>query len=420
MTFRGPEGLPPTAALPGGVFGASFPARQATPGPRVSIVAVEGTDALARWVPAWEELAMDAIEPNVFYEPWQILPAVEAFGAAIRLVHLLVFSAAADAPAGGPLLIAYFPLERRKARGLGMPEIALWKHVHCFLCTPLVRKGHAREALSAVLEWARTDPRGAAIIRFPQVAGDGSFATELAAQLRARRRPSFIHGDYERALFVPREDAGRYLVDSLPNKSRKQYRRLMRRLAEIGRLDFTALGPGGDLRGWVEDFLRLEASGWKGRMASALACRESERRFFLSMTAEAFRRGRLGMIAMNLNGRPIAMKCNLMADRGSFSFKIAFDESYERFSPGVLLEIENIRWLHETPGLQWMDSCAAPDHPMANRLWIDRRRIQTVSVATGRPLGDSLVRALPLMRWLAQRIPGRRSAGAAPATGESS
>ena len=388
-------------------------ASPATPEARpeiISVVAVEEKDELVEWIPEWEELAAAAIEPNVFYEPWQILPAVEAFGKQARLIHLLVFSAGPATPAARPTLIAYFPLERlRRFRGIPVQGLTLWKHTHCFLCTPLVRHGYAGQSLAALFSWARSDARGAAIVQFPEVAGDGLFVKELIDFAHERKRPAFIFGSHERALLVPHEDADRYLVASLPNKSRKQHRRLGRRIAEMGEVEFAALEPGGDLDAWVESFLRLEASGWKGRSDTALACHESERRFFTRMTREAHQRGRLEMLAMNLNGRPIAMKCNLLAGRGSFSFKIAFDEAYAHFSPGVLLEVENIRRLHASPELRWMDSCAAPNHPMANRLWIDRRTIQTVAVSSGRPMGDSFVRALPLMRWLKHRTARRRA-----------
>ena len=46
--------------------------------------------------------------------------------------------------------------------------------------------------------------------------------------------------------------------------------------------------------------------------------------------------------------RAIAMKCNLRAGDGAVAFKIAYDEAYARFSPGVLLEIEQIERLHRT------------------------------------------------------------------------
>jgi CelD/BcsL family acetyltransferase involved in cellulose biosynthesis len=80
---------------------------------------------------------------------------------------------------------------------------------------------------------------------------------------------------------------------------------------------------------------------------------------------------------MRLSGRPVAMKCNFIAAPGSFAFKIAYAEELEKYSPGVLLELENIRRLHTEPRVQWMDSCAAPGHPMIEHLWREHRLIQS-------------------------------------------
>jgi len=330
---------------------------------------------------------------------------VAAFGAGSRLIHLLMFSVNPAMPQARPLLCGYFPLEVvRRFQGTPLAALTLWKHIQCFLCTPLIRRGYAIQVLTALMEWARTDPRGAAIVQFPQVAGDGLFKSALVDSLGGRRRPAFIFGTHERALFVPRADAERYLLDSLSTKSRKQFRRLSRRISELGRMSFAELDHTGDLDTWVRDFLTLEASGWKGRADTALASHASHRTFFTTMTRDAFRRGRLMMLAMHLNGRPVAMKCSLMAGAASFSFKIAFDETFARFSPGVLLELENIRRLHLTPGLRWMDSCAVADHSMANRLWIDRRTIETCVIASRRPMGNLFVAAMPLARWILHKL----------------
>jgi len=365
--------------------------------PALTVVAVETVSGLEQRSRAWEDLARGALEPNVFYEPWQILPALEAFGRRRRVIHLFLYQ--------DDLLCAYFPLERvRRFRGLPIPVLTLWKHIHCFLCTPLIRPGFEERSLAALLAWARSDPRGAAIVQMPKVTGDGAFHGALVDFLARGRRPSFVFGTYDRALFIPRQSADRYLEESMSGKSRKQVRRLTRRFSEVGTVTFTELAPGGDLDVWVRDFLALEASGWKGRAKSALACHEAERSFFMQMTREAHRRGRLMMLAMHLDGRPVAMKCNLLAGEGSFSFKIAFDEAFARFSPGVLLEVENIRRLHFGGSQRWMDSCAVSNHSMANRLWIDRRTIQTYAIATGRALGDFFVGAMPLVRWLTHRL----------------
>jgi len=120
---------------------------------------------------------------------------------------------------------------------------------------------------------------------------------------------------------------------------------------------------------------------------------------------------------MRLDGRPIAHKCNFLSGPGSFAFKIAFDEKYARHSPGVLLELENIRRLHTQSKIRWMDSCADPSHPMLNRLWPDRRTIQDVVVGAGRPLGDWVVATAPLLRLLNRKLLRRGANGSRNRTG---
>ena len=113
------------------------------------------------------------------------------------------------------------------------------------------------------------------------------------------------------------------------------------------------------------------------------------------------------MLALRYNGRPIAYKVNFLSGDGSFAFKISFDEEYARYSPGVLLELENIRLLHERPQIsqiRWMDSCANPDRFMINHLWTDRRAIQSLVISTGKRQGDLVVAAIPLLKWGNRRI----------------
>src|SRR5438132_2627801 len=79
-------------------------------------------------------------------------------------------------------------------------------------------------------------------------------------------------------------------------------------------------------------------------------------------------------------------------------FVFAFDEAYRAFSPGFLLEVENVRRLHQRPEVRWMDSCADAQHAMINRLWPGRRTMATVLFATGPAPGELLVSLMPLLR----------------------
>jgi hypothetical protein len=387
---------------------------------RYSVVALDGAAGLEKYTSAWDGLAAAAAEPNVFYEPWMLLPAVRAFGGGLDLQFVLVFASDAERPQVPPLLCGLFPLERApRYRLFPVSVLRLWQHLYCFLCTPLLRAGYAAGALAAFFHWAATSRRGAALVELPLVSGEGPFHQALVEDFHDRAPLALVTESYTRALLVPRGDAQAYLTAALATKRRKELRRQEKRLAEAGRLEYVTLGPDGNVAEWVEAFLGLEASGWKGKEGTALALRGPDRAFFQEVAAAAFQRNRLMMLGMYLDGRPIALKCNFLAGPGSFAFKIAFDENYARYSPGVHLEMANVEQVHRRAEIRWMDSCAAAGHFMINRLWLDRRAVQTVLVSTGRRGGDLTVALLPLLRWLKRRLFRRRPPGGAASSSPS-
>lgn len=380
----------------------------------VWVEVVESAEWLATHVPAWDDLAAHAIDTNAFYESWMMLPALQAFGTARALVFLFVYRADPVRPGGPPLLCGFVPLERRRFQGLPISVLALYKPAYCFLCTPLLRAGHAVDALQAVFDWARTDRRGAGLLYFSFVPAGGPFNQALVDALNERAAMTCQWEMYNRALLRRAPSAEAYLATAMSAGHRKELRRLRRRLAELGTLESRALEPGDDLQPWIEAFLQLEMSGWKGQEQSALGSGAASRAFFVAAARGAFERGRLFMLGLFLDGKPIALKCSFVSGQGSFAFKIAYDESFARYSPGVQLEIDNVEALHSRPGLQWMDSCARPRHFMINRLWTERRPIQLLLISTAGRAGDVAVGVLPLLRG-ARRLFHRPRPAAAPA-----
>jgi CelD/BcsL family acetyltransferase involved in cellulose biosynthesis len=373
---------------------------------KMSVVVIDEASALASYVAEWEDLAAAAIEPNPFYEPWMLLPALRAFGGGKTLSFVLVFAPHPTLELGAPLLCGFFPLERRRYRKLPISVLSFWQHLHAFLCTPLLREGYAAQCLSAYFEWLESVGAGCALMEFNFIAGDGPFHQLLIDQLRERASLFCITEMFTRALFRPAADAETYLQSGISGRRRKELRRQGKRFAEAGRLEYAELAAREDVERWIEGFLGLEAGGWKGRAGTAISASEAEREFFATIVREAFLRGRLMMLAARLNGRFVAQKCNFLAGAGAFAFKIAYDESYAQFSPGVHLEIENIRRLHERPRVEWMDSCSVSDN-FINSLWPHRRTILTALVATGRSPGGLVVSSLPFLRWLNRRNPFR-------------
>src|SRR5690606_41560582 len=104
-----------------------------------------------------------------------------------------------------------------------------------------------------------------------------------------------------------------------------------------------------------------ECMGWEGRGGSGLGRRPAWRRFFDELAQGAHARGQLMMVRMSLDGRPLAMLCDLLAPPGRYAFKTAYDEDYSRYAPGVLLGLENASFTFKAPRVvAWLAAGAAP------------------------------------------------------------
>ena len=117
-------------------------------------------------------------------------------------------------------------------------------------------------------------------------------------------------------------------------------------------------------------------------------------------------RGKLMMMKMTLDDQVIAMHlCVLGSNTGAFAFKSAYDERYAKYSPGVLLELENIYVALDNKALiTWMDSCSVPEHPVLNRLWAERKQMTNLHLSTQYWLSKPLVYAVrALRRWKNRR-----------------
>lgn len=388
-----------------------FPRSARSAAPPVSgaprIVVVQSLDELTEHRAALDNLAAESLATNVFYESILTEAAVRSFGADRALRLLLVYRSDAGASQRAPRLCGFFPFERTtRYRGMPISALVSFNHIHCFLCTPLVRRDGARQTFAAVFDWLVAEAR-TPLVELRSIAAEGPVYQLLVEQLYARRRPFWLGNWSTRALFERGEDAESYLRGAISGLSLKEVRRKEKRLGERGRLVWRELGPGEDAEPWLRAFLELEASGWKGRGRSALACSEPEREFFVSAATSAHDVGQLMLLGLFLDDRPLALKCNFLTGDGGFAFKIAFDEAYRAFSPGFLLEIENVRRLHRRPDIRWMDSCADAEHAMINRLWPGRRTITTILFSTGRAPGDLLVSLMPLLQWGRRKLSGR-------------
>lgn len=322
----------------------------------------------------WTALALEAAEPNAFYAPDMLCAALDHL-ATTRTVRML------EAQSGGEL-IGLLPVIVTPRHGrLPVACTANWMHDHCFFGAPLIRRGAEKEAWASLLAQLDAAAWAPGFLHLKGLDAAGANAAALEAVCVEQRRGRREVHRYDRAMLRSDLDADSYWQIHVRAKKRKEIRRLQKRLADLGRISEHMLVGRDDLPGWCADFLALEASGWKGREGTALGCEASDAAFFRAACAAAFDAGRLHFLRIDLDGRAIAMLANFRHGEGAFSFKIAFDEELGRFSPGVLIELMNLHAVQGDPAIGWMDSCAAPDHPMIDSLWAERRTIVQYRIA---------------------------------------
>jgi hypothetical protein len=134
----------------------------------------------------------------------------------------------------------------------------------------------------------------------------------------------------------------------------------------------------------LEDFLVLEASGWKGMAGSAAANDPAVRRFVETAVTSLAAQGQARIDRMQLGERAIAASITLTSGDTGWFWKIAYNEGVARFSPGVQLVHEITPALASQPGPARVDSCATADHPMIDHMWHGRLALADRLVALKR------------------------------------
>ncbi|RYC33907.1 GNAT family N-acetyltransferase [Lichenibacterium minor] len=375
---------------------------------------LDAADAVAHR-DAWADLVGRALEPNVFLDPDFALPAAQHLAGRRKPGFVLVWAVEAGERRD---LVAVCPVVGRRGPLKGLASA--WIHNLSTLGFPLLDGSRAAAALRALLAWAGEALPGACGLVVPSLPMDGPTAAALRdvaadggldlVQLRTWERAALRRG-------------GRAGPAALSPKAAKEIRRQRRRLAERGALSYTGAEAPDAVRAGIEQFLSLEAGGWKGAAGTALLSRPGTTAFLRAATRMLARRGLCRVDSLTLDGAPVAMAVTLSAGDVGFLWKIAYREDVARFSPGVQLVLELTEAWCRRGGAGTMDSCAVPDHPMIDRLWKDRIRLCDVAVALRPGRAGAFRRAVGIERaarrlraeakrllsgWRARRAASRR------------
>jgi len=125
---------------------------------------------------------------------------------------------------------------------------------------------------------------------------------------------------------------------------RSDLRRAMRNASKQGPVQCEITSPTLEtLTPLLHDAFLVASSGWKGSQGSALATDPKVGAFYAQLAKAACQLGTLRIGMLRIGDQPAAMQLAIEQDGCCWLFKMGFDESFGRFSPGTLLMVESLR-----------------------------------------------------------------------------
>ena len=324
-----------------------------------------GRDQVGELVPAWEALSKNSVEDNVYYCPRYAQALMKNVERDTTLRFALVWE--------GADLIALLPFTVPRIRipvaGSGAQS---WQTKYTFNCAPLLDKDRCAEAADSLLDVMTSSHSGEWVL--PRIYTQGAACQAMIKALQANGHPWLFANKYLRATLENRASFDALMQSHISSKRRRELARNRRRLEELGpvRHEIHRCDPG--LDNAVTAFLQMEASGWKGKRGTALACVPSTRQFavdvFTGSEAESICRADVLTVA----GKPVAVSLILFAGRTGFAVKCAYDETYRTYCAGLLLELEVMRSFLSDSWADRLDSGTDGKH-VIDGLWPGRLEV---------------------------------------------
>ncbi|MGS4887562.1 GNAT family N-acetyltransferase [Roseibium sp. MB-4] len=322
----------------------------------------------------WQDLADNSVDPNPFFTPEFLQPFLQAFPAAA--VRLLVIRAK-----GSLNWRMAAPIGRRRA-GLAVPIKTTWTSFYAPLGTPLLRDTGGPDDVAA---FVRAGAGSANLISMPFLPCKSRVAS-LAEEITGWEnrwaeklsRAGHSSGDLGEIQYKT----------AMSGKRRKEMRRQLRRLEDHGPIRIAHLVGEEAIEGF-EEFLKLEAEGWKGRAGTALSSNPETALFSRNVIKNRSLNNGVRIDQLWAGDTLIASLILFIEGSHVFSWKIAFNETFARMSPGAQIAAISMKQNLQSPDILEADSLAVPGHSMIEPLWRGRVDIGTLVLSKG-PLGSSL------------------------------
>ncbi len=328
----------------------------------------------------WTGLLARADTPNVFMDP-ALVAVADAADPSTRHCALLAWT-----HIDGRRQLAgiwTFAVTRPRKSPLLMHLLCAPVFTHSYLATPVIDRKCLDETLDAFLDLIAKDESLPKIVALDSMGTDGATYDALMRVLEQRDSAPCLFEQSKRPKLVSELDGKGYLEKAVSSSTRKKLRQHRRRLSEKGTLTSVTATEPAAVRQAFEEFLTMEAAGWKGKHGTALLSNPAEAAFMRGAIAALADHHSAAIHSLYLDGKPVSMQIVGRAGGAAFTWKTAYDEQFQDFSPGMLLLEDYTTAFLADKTIAYVDSCslddtgfmaAWTDRQAVADLWIDARR----------------------------------------------
>jgi len=256
---------------------------------------------------------------------------------------------------------------------------------HTIAVGPLVAPGDEGSVLDALLcaAWA-SEPR-ASWIELADVVASSPLVARLDAHLHlvmTRRPGSYLRVDGDQEQYQA----------SLSKNFRSNQRKARNKLKKLADVEQAFLTGEDASSAQLPEFAPVEASGWKGRESSAIQASPAHMAFYTTLADRLAEAGWLEWHFLRAEGRAIAANLAVRFHRSILVWKLAYDETHARCSPGGMLFQALVDRVFPDPDIDEINLLT--DAPWYGNWRMDKREFLRVRLYRWRP-GSLLLGLVP-------------------------
>lgn len=304
---------------------------------------LRGADAFRDLAHVWSDVLRRIERPDFFHQYQWYDAMLDAWPDVAADTYFMVAYRGSDAIAICPLQLRLTPLHGIPVRTLAPPDPNDVAYPG-FICAA----ADAGAVFGALLQHLRSQRKiHWDVLALPRIFADDHLIAELDAQ-------PCVYSHARGVCYYYRADQGKEAINArMSSGLRKHLRWCRRQLSQLGDVEFITTSEPGQLEQLLDEFLDLEASGWKGAAGEGTAIKLDPAllEFYRGLLTRFGSTGHCEINLLRANGRNLAGQFCLISAGTWYHLKIAYDESYDKISPGSVLLDEVLTRLCADPAI---------------------------------------------------------------------